>query len=186
MLGLDVRAAFSRRRLLIAGLGAGLVGVPLGAAGWGLLRARAPAPGLRTLSEDEARVVEAVAETYFPAGNPFGVGAVDVDVRGPVDAWISDMYPRERRGLRALLRGLERWPQLSGGGGTFTSLTIAQRVTVLHAFDESTIAERRTLAALLRQVCLLPMLEHDVVLKALGHRYGCALPELVADDMGIG
>ena len=138
------------------------------------------------MSDDEARVVEAVAETYFPAGNPFGVAAVDVDVRGPVDAWISGMYPRERRGLRALLRGLERWPQLSGAGGAFTSLTVAQRVNVLHTFDESTIAERRTLATLLRQVCLLPLLEHDVVLKALGHRHGCALPELVADDMGIG
>jgi hypothetical protein len=186
MFGLDVRVAFSRRRLLVAGLGAGIVAVPLGAAAWGLLSAQPAASGLRTLSESEARVVEAVAETYFPPGNPFGLAAGDVDVRGPVDAWISDMYPRERRGLRALLRGLERWPQLSGGGGAFTSLNVAQRAAVLHAFDESTIAERRTLAALLRQVCLLPLLENDIILAALGHRHGCALPVLTADDMGIG
>ncbi len=183
----DVRPLLTRRRLLVAGLGAGVVvGVPLGGAGWGLLSAQPAAAGLRTLSVAEAATAEAIADAYFPAGNFFGVAAADVDIRTPLDAYITALYPRERRALRALLRGIEAWPRLSVGGGAFSALSVAKRVAVLRAFDDSDVTERRLLGTVLRQVCLMPMFENAAVLNAIGHRHGCELPPSDDDDVGIG
>ena len=182
----DVRPLLTRRRLLVAGLGAGVVVSGFGTVGWGVLGHRDPAHGLPTLADSEAVVVEAVADAYFPVGNPFGVAARDIDVRGPVDAYVTLLYATERRGMRALLRGLERWPQLSGHGGAFSTLDVASRVAVLQAFDASTITERRLLGTVLRTICLMPLFEDEGLLAAIGFRHGCALPVTADDDVGIG
>ncbi len=172
------RVLLGRRRLLKLGLGTGLVvaGVA-GAAAWGLLRARAPAAGRRVLADDEIAVVVAVAEAYFPPGHPFGVAAHDVDVAGVVDEYVALLLPRERRGLRALLRGFDAWPVVSAtAASSFAGLDVARRVEVLAAFDASTVLERRLIGTLLRQLVGMAMLEDERLLAALGHRHGCGLP----------
>ena len=182
----DVRPLLTRRRLLVAGLGAGVVVSGLGTVGWGLLGNRPAADGLRTLSESEAVVAEAVADAYFPVGNPFGVAARDIDVRGPIDVYVTALYATERRGIRALLRGIESWPRVSGQGGAFSTLDVAGRVAVLQGFEASTITERRLVGTLLRTICLMPVFEDERLLAAIGFRHGCALPDTTADDVGIG
>lgn len=183
----DVRATLSRRRLLRLGLGAGVV--VAGAAGlgaWGLLRHHPPAAGLKVLSDSEASVAVAVADAYFPPGNPFGRAAVDLDVVGVLDAYLFELFPRERRGIRTLLRGLEVWPRLTLQAGPFSTATLAERQAILRAFDDSGIAERRLLGALLRQLCCMAMFEDDRLLAGIGHRQGCGLPIYEDVDAGIG
>lgn len=184
----DVRATLSRRRLLRLGLGAGVVVVgAAGVAGWGLVGHQAPRMGLKVLSDTEARVTLAVADAYFPTGNPFGRAAVDVDVVGVLDAYIGELFPRERRALRALLRGLEAWPRLSLQGGAFSAGSLTERQTVLQAFDDSSLTERRLLGSLLRQLCCMGMFEDPRLLAGIGHRQGCGLPIVFDDiDAGIG
>ena len=183
----DVSPLLTRRRLLVVGLGAGVVATGLGTVGWGLLGNRAAGNGLKTLAESEAVVVvEAVADAYFPVGNPFGVAANDIDVRGPIDVDVTALYVTERRGVRALLRGLESWPRLSGQGGAFSTLDVAGRVAVLQGFEASSITERRLVGTLLRTICLMPVFEDDRLLSAIGFRHGCTLPDTTADDVGLG
>jgi hypothetical protein len=183
----DVRATFSRRRLLRLGLGAGVV--VAGAAGlgaWGLLRPQAPRAGLKVLSDGEAAVAVAVADAYFPSGNPFGRAAVDVDTAGVLDAYLHELFPRERRGIRTLLRGLEAWPRLTLQAGPFSTASLADRQAILRAFDDSGLAERRLLGALLRQLCCMAMFEDARLLAGIGHRQGCGLPIYEDVDAGIG
>jgi choline dehydrogenase-like flavoprotein len=174
----EPRALLTRRHLLKLGLGAGVVvAAGVGAAAWGLLRHKPAAPGRSVLSNDEVAVVVAVAEAYFPRGNGFGVSAFDVDVGAVVDGYVAGLLSRERRGIRALLRGLEAWPVMSGAStSTFASLDVAARIEVLRAFDTSSILERRLLGTLFRQLVGMAMLEDDRLLKAMGHRHGCGLP----------
>lgn len=183
----DARPSITRRRLLRLGLGTGVVVAGgLGTVGWGLLKNDPPAAGLAVLSDREARVIVAVADAYFPVGTPFGVAANDIDILGPLDVWFGRQYPAERRGLRALLRGLDRWPRLAGYGDDFTALDLATRVDVLKAFDESSITERRLLGTLLRTVILMPVFEDERLLAAIGFRHGCVLPVTTSEDAGIG
>jgi hypothetical protein len=183
----DVRATFSRRRLLRLGLGAGVVVAgAIGLGAWGLLRHQPARPGLKVLSEGEAAVVVAVADAYFPPGNPFGRAAVDLDVAGVLDAYLFELFPRERRGIRTLLRGLEAWPRLTLMAGPFSTASLPERQAVLQAFDDSAIAERRMLGALLRQLCCMAMFEDARLLAGIGHRQGCGLPIYDELDAGIG
>jgi hypothetical protein len=77
------------------------------------LRHKPAAAGRAVLSQDEEAVVVALAEAYFPRGNAFGVCVFDVDVAGVVDGYVAGLLSRERRGIRALLRGLDAWPVVS-------------------------------------------------------------------------
>jgi choline dehydrogenase-like flavoprotein len=171
------RAILSRRRLLKLGLGVGVVAGAAGLAAWSLLRHRPAATGRAVLSTDEVDVVVALAETYFPRGTSLGASAFDVDVAAVVDGYVAGLLPRERRGLRALLRGLDAWPVVSATSTSpFSRLTVAERVAVLRAFDASAILERRLLGTLFRQLVGMAMLEDERVLSAIGHRHGCGLP----------
>lgn len=181
---LDVRAVITRRRLLAVGLGAGVV--VAGGSAWGLLRSLPAAPSLSVLSVDEAAVVAAVADAYFPVGNALGRAATDTAAVAVADAYIAGLYPRERRGMRALLRGLDAWPGVSFQGGAFHTLGLAERQAVLQAFDDSSVAERRLLGAVLRTVCLMGYFEDEGALAAVGHRHGCGLPIYDDIDAGIG
>jgi hypothetical protein len=180
----DVRAVITRRRLLAVGLGAGITVV--GGSAWGLLRHQPAAKKLRVLSDDEAAVVAAVADAYFPVDNALGRAAKDTDVVAVADAYVAGLLPRERRGLRALLRGLDAWPRLAMYGGTFQALSVADRQSVLQAFDDSGVDERRLLGAVIRTVCLMGYFEDEATLLAIGHRHGCGLPIYDDVDAGIG
>jgi hypothetical protein len=183
----DARVALTRRRLLRLSLGAGVVvggAAALGA--WGLLRQQPAQAGLKVLSTTEAAVALAVADAYFPPGNPFGRAAVDVDTAGVLDAYVAELFPRERRGIRALLRGLEVWPQLSLQSGPFSTASLTERHAVLRAFDASDIVERRLVGTLLRQLCTMALFDDPRFLAGIGHRQGCGLPMYEDADAGIG
>lgn len=171
---LNVRPLLTRRRLLKLGVGLGGVALLLGGGGSWLLADRPARAGLKVLSDGEASFVEALADALFPAGNPLGVPASAVDVVGGADAYIAGMLPRDRKGLRALLRAIEQWPRMSmESTRRFSELDVPARVEVLRAFDDSSVVERRLLGSLLRTLVAVSYFDDARVLAALSFTAGC-------------
>ncbi len=179
-----VKAVLSRRGILK--LGGGVVVACLVAGGLGvrsLLSDRPHGAKRKVFDDDEALVIAALAETWFPSakhgGNVIGVGADDVDVVGGVDAYAARLLPRERRLLRVLVRAVEQWPRLSlQSTSRFSSLDVTGRQVVMRHFEESGLGERRLLATLLRSLVGMPMFDDPRLLRAIAHRHGCGLPIL--------
>jgi Gluconate 2-dehydrogenase subunit 3 len=140
--------------------------------GWSLLRHQPAAAGLRVLSVDELAVVAAIATTYFPDANTAAIGT-------HIDAYMAALYPRERQLLSALLRAMNRWPQVSlSSTKSFVNLSQAARVDVLRAFETSSRAERRLLTTTLRTSIAAGAFEDPAFLSSIGFVHGCTLPEL--------
>ena len=167
-----LRSVLSRRGALKLGVGIGIgMVVVAGASGAWLLRSTPAAPGLHTLSVDEA---------YFPAGNALGVSAADVDIVSAVDTYLGRLLPREQRLSRALFVVLEQWPRVSFSSSRgFSQLSVPERIEVLRAWEDSEIPQRNLLATVLRSLVGMPYFEDARVLSAMGHRFGC-LPVLPA------
>lgn len=175
-----VRSVLSRRGLLKLGagvVGAAVVGAALGARS--LWRDRPAAGGRRVFDDDEAAVLVALADAWFPDGNAIGVAAREVDVVAGVDGWAARLLPRERKLMRVLLRAVDQWPRLSmTSSSSFASLDLAGRQQVLRAFENSKLPERRLLATVMRSMIGMPLFDDPRFLRAVGHRYGCGLPML--------
>lgn len=178
----NIRPFLNRRGLLK--LGAGVVGAAVVAGALGvrsLVKDRDVGSGRAVFDDDEAAVIAALADAWFPSsadgGNVIGVAAKDVDVVAGVDAYAGRLLPRERKLLRILMRAVEQWPRLSlTSPSSFSSLALADRQRVLQAFETSSLAERRLLATLLRSLIGMPLFDDPRFLAAIAHRHGCGLP----------
>ena len=172
----DLQSRLSRRKLLKLGVGVGGV-LALSATGLGYAVLRLPktSPGRAVLSDDEVAFVDALAETCFPPGNVLGLSGKEAQVGPQIDAMVHRLFAREQRVVRALFALIDRWPQLSlQSTSRFSQLPLRERVAVMHAWEASAREERRGLASLLRLLVAMPYFEHPDVLKAAGHRFGCA------------
>lgn len=160
-------------------LGAGFVAVAAVASALGvraLLKDRPPGNARVVFDDDEAAVLVALADAWFPGDNSIGVAAAVVDVVGGVDAYAARLLPRERKLMRVLLRAVDQWPRLSLSSTTsFADLSLADRQAVLRAFETSTLVERRLLGSLLRSIVGMPLFEDPRFLAAIAHRHGCGL-----------
>jgi hypothetical protein len=174
---------WTRRRLLGIATLAG-AGVIVGAGQHLLALPDVPAVGMRTLGEGDVIIVRAAIQAYFPAGALGGkefptaaVAGVAIDVGAAIhqiDDMASGLYERERRLLLAALRSLEQWPRLSAQStSSFSSLPSAQQQQVLQAFEQSTVAERRLLAASVRQLVAVGVFEQRLLIRAIGYTPGC-------------
>ncbi len=171
-----MRQRLTRRTLLKAGIGFGVVAVAAGGGARWLVSDRPSAPGRVALSAREAGVVQALAEAHFPPGNVLGVSAADVDVVDGADRYVASLLPEDRRLLRALLTAFDQWPRVSlSSTSTFSALPVDERVRELAAFEGSPRLERRLIASLLRTLVGMPFFEDERALAAVGHTEGCVL-----------
>lgn len=175
-----IKAVLSRRGILKLGGGVVAACVVAGALGVRALLAERPhGAKLQVFDDDEAAVLFALAETWFPKDNGLGVSAYDIDVVGSVDAYAARLLPRERQLMRVLMRAVEQWPRLSlQSTARFSALAVDDRQQVMSHFEESAIGERRLLATLLRSLIGMPMFDDPRTLRAIAHRHGCGLPIL--------
>jgi hypothetical protein len=157
-------------------VGFGVVALVAGGGALWLVSDRPAEGGRRALSAREARVVLALAEAYFPLGNPLGVSVVDIDIVSGADAYIAGLLQKEQRLIRALLTAFDQWPRVSlSSTRTFSSLPLAERIDVLRTFEGSPVMERRLIASLFRALVGMPFFEHPLALASIGYAPGCAL-----------
>jgi hypothetical protein len=175
--GRPLTHGLTRRRLFKVGVGFGAVALAAGGGAAWLVSDRPVEPGRRALSVREAEVVYAIGMAHFPPGNPLGLTLRDVDVVGGADAFIAGMLDRERRLVRALLTAFDQWPRLSlASSSSFSNMRDnAERIEIFRAFEESEVAERRLVGALLRTLVGIPFFEDPRALAAIGFEPGCAL-----------
>ncbi len=167
----------TRRGVLGAGLLFGATAIGLGGLSYTLFRGRAAAQGRALLSDEEAKVVAAIADTYFPPGNELGVAAQDVDVVGGVDAYLNGLLPREKALLRGVVMAFDAWPRLSfTSSARFSDLPLDDRVAILSAWEDSALDERRQLVSVLRVIVGMVVFDDPRFLAAIGHRWGCPIP----------
>lgn len=160
-------ALISRRGLLLAG-----AGIALGVGGWLAFRLPSPGPGLRVLSENEARIVEAIARVLFPPGR-FPVAGGDGGTAPAVDALLADIFPRQTvPAFRYLLRSMELGT-LVARGRLFSDLPVAEAAEVVAIWSGDDPLPRRLASDSLRLVLGTAFLRRPEVVSAIGFRAGC-------------
>jgi hypothetical protein len=131
------------RRDAIRGLA---LAVGVGASGWAerALAAASPAPALTwtpsALTQDQARLLDVVAELIIPATDTPGARAAGVPQF--IDRAVADYYTKDQ--VDQLLGGLARMDAdaRAAHGDVFAALTPEQQVTLLTAYDQEGGAAR--------------------------------------------
>lgn len=117
----------TRRQLLAATTAC----AALAAGGGVLAHLPVPAAGHRLFSVAEAEIVAALADAFFPPGNPVGVSGSAVNVAGELDRMLAeDLDPVVAPVFRHLLRGLE-FGSVATHGGRFSHLERPVREEIL-------------------------------------------------------
>ena len=150
----------SRRRLLAAGLGGGVL-IAAGVGGLAALRGTAPAvAGLSVLSAQEYRTLANIARAQLPRGGPFQLGAEDFDLPRAFDGFLKNEAAENVRDLRRALLLFEYGPVLfEGHFVTFSNLSVEQRAKHWEAWCQSDTALRRQVALAFRK--FLSMVFYD-------------------------
>ncbi|HJZ87437.1 MAG TPA: gluconate 2-dehydrogenase subunit 3 family protein [Polyangia bacterium] len=149
---------WSRRRFLVALLGAGLAtGVALVS---GQLGGYALDPAtrrrLRALGVKEYVVLRAAARRILAADQPGAPSADEVGVADYVDGWLADADPATRRDFGRLLGLLEHGtPLIAFRRRRFTDLDPAAQDAYLRDFSHSRLSALREGFAALKSLCML-------------------------------
>lgn len=115
----------------------------LAGAGGVLAHLPAAAPGRHTFSAAELEVVAALADAFFPPGNPVGVSGAAVDVAAELDRLLAeDLDPVVGPVFRHLLRGLE-YGAAATHGARFSRLERPLREEILADWAEPGNVPRR-------------------------------------------
>jgi hypothetical protein len=129
----------TRRQLFVATTAC----ATLAAGGGVLAHLPAPGPGRRLLSAAEVEVVTALADAFFPPGNPVGVAGAAVNVAAELDRMLAeDLDPVVAPVFRHLLRGLE-YGSVATHGGRFSHLERPVREEVLADWSDAGNVPRR-------------------------------------------
>ncbi len=161
-------ALVTRRRLLAGGLG--LAGAL--ALGWAVALP-GPAEGMRVLSAEERRVVAALGEALFPAGNPVGLSWQDIDGVAEVDRILDRVISGEARvAFRYLLTALD-WSAVLVAGKPVTACALDERLALCRALEARESVVRRAARDGLRGVFALAYFDHPRVWQAIGYRSRC-------------
>lgn len=129
----------TRRQLLAATAAC----AALAGSGGVLAHLPAPAAGRRLLSATELQVVAALADAFFPPGNPVGVAGAAVDVAGELDRMLAqDLDPVVAPVFRHLLRGLE-YGAAATHGARFSQLERPAREDILAEWSGPGVLPRR-------------------------------------------
>lgn len=159
---------FTRRAVLG---GAGLTVAAAGGGAWSLAPGF-PAAGFEVLTAREVRVVNAIADVFFP-GVHFPVSGSEAQVAAGVDRVLADvMDPLHASGFRYVLRALE-WGTLASRGRFFSDLPRVEQLEVLETWTEPDVVPRRIAGESMKAVLGMAYFAHPDVQAAMGWRAGC-------------
>ncbi len=162
---MDRRALLASSLALVGLVGVGALALPLPDA----------ASGRRVLSDDEARTCAALAEAYFPPGNPLGVAASDTDLVGRLDAHCAEVYePEVVLAFRWALRAVNA--AVLARGGDLAAMPLEARRAVVAAWSENDLLPRRLLQDLLRMALGIAFFNTPEARAAVGARPACGDP----------
>jgi hypothetical protein len=169
------------RRSFLKRAGLGATALTLGSLGWrigGVWWRQPPSPQLKALSEDEAKIVEAIAGALFP-GDPYAnppipsgpqvglVGFFDELLVGTLTGQTGDL-------VRLLLHAIDDAAVMADLSMTrFHLRPLAERVEILRAWETSYLAARRGAYDSVKVFMAMGYCEHPDVLAALGVTYSC-------------
>lgn len=159
----------SRRKLLVGGASlAGLtaVGVPASIL-------PAAAEGFRVFSAEEAALISALGEVFFPAGNPLEVSAADVGLPLLVDTLVAEeLDPVVTPLFRYLLRGLEAGTLVSRGT-RFSKLPVSERREVVETWSDNGVLPRRLAHDAIKSVLGMAFFNAEAVIARIGWSPHC-------------
>lgn len=144
---------------------------------------RAPkSSGRKHLTDWEARIVEALADTVFPEDGAMPTGAASAGVVEWVDAYL-DRLPADKRMLircMFMLYELDFAVFNPGRSSLFSSASAAERLRCLEAWDTSSLYVRRSAFQALKGTLLFAYLRSPEVHRDMGLKRGeVALKELM-------
>lgn len=134
----------------------------------------APAPlsigaGLRGLTEREAALVGAVADTFFPPGGPIPISGREAGLVSYFDGYLRRSHATQHVLIRLLLAFTELSPVVFGPRPTlFTRLRSEERLAVLDSMFRSRIYFRRVSFISLRALMTMAYLSNDEVTACMG------------------
>lgn len=162
----------SRRTLLVGAAVAGGAVAVCGAGGALALRLEPPAQGAYVLSEEELRIVGAIALAMFP-GAPFPLDGMQAGVPARFDAVVGDLLDDLRaRGVRYVLRALE-YGTLAGRGARFSELAPEEAREVLQNWTDPDFAARRMGFEAMKALMGLAYFSHPDIQARTGWQLGC-------------
>lgn len=134
-------------------------------------------PRLQVLSQPEAEIFGAIADTIFP-GESFPGGmpsATDVGIVAFYDDYLASIDGRTQKLLRLLLHTLDESSRLADlSGARFRDRPAAEREEILRAWDRSWFSARRGAYTSLELFIAMGYTEHPAVLEACGIQFHCA------------
>ena len=131
----------SRRHVLAAGALVLATGAVAGGVAWSWWD-QAAAGGLRTLSEDEVTVLDALAEAIFPSGGDPAIGGREAGCGRYTDVVLSGMAATQCNLVRLSIHALDA-ATLPTHGARFASLDTATATTVVRGWLHSDLPELR-------------------------------------------
>jgi hypothetical protein len=158
----------TRRQLLAATAACATLG-----AGGVLAHLPAPAPGRRLFSAAEVEVVNALADAFFPPGNPIGVAGAAVDVASELDRLlVEDLDHVVAPVFRHLLRGIE-YATVATHGARFTQLERIARGEILESWSDPELVPRRMAYEVLKTCVGWAYMSAPQVRAAIGWQSEC-------------
>lgn len=130
-----------------------------------------PAPGFSILSQEEVKIVGALAGAIFPGDSKMPSGdTCELDVF--MDSYLAAI-PKETAGLlRLLLRSINNMAMLDLGGRLDTR-RLDERIALVKAWDMSSLGLRRSIFQSVKVILGMGYFEHPKVLAAAGISYEC-------------
>jgi hypothetical protein len=129
---------------------------------------------LKVLSQREANIVRALAETMFPPGDARAVSPDEARVVEYLDELLANVEPRERTLMRCLLALFEVQTLVTNPRrpGLFSRLDADARARSLRGWDKSNLYHRRVAFQALRSLMLWAYVDNPTVERALGVERG--------------
>lgn len=130
-----------------------------------------PAQGFAILSDEETKIVRALAGAIFPGDAKMPSGETcELDVF--MDSYLAAI-PRETAGLlRLLLRSINNMAMLDLGGRLHTR-RLDERIALVKAWDMSSLGLRRSIFQSVKVILGMGYFERPEVLAAAGIAYEC-------------
>jgi hypothetical protein len=176
------------RRTFLKAAGFSTVGLALGGLAYrvgGVWWDQTPGAKLRVMSDDEADILAAIADTMFP-GEDFPGGMPSATQTGIVeffDDYLASIDEMTSNLLRVLLHGIDDMAVFADFGATrFRFRPRPEREEILKAWGRSWFSARRGAYVSLTILIAMGYTEHPDVIRSAGYDYACNMPDSERDD----